>query len=136
LYGGADYATYANNEVLVIAMIETAAALENLTEIIATPGLDGIYIGPNDLALALGKPPKVESDDPRCIEAIAATRDAAAKRGLITGIFCSSGSAAAARRAEGFDLVTPGNDAILLREGAREAVRSSRAARSSLPPGD
>lgn len=134
LYGGADYATYANNEMLVIAMIETAAALENLTEIIATPGLDGIYIGPNDLALALGKPPKIESVDPMVIEAIATTREAAAKRGLITGIFCSSGSAAAARRAEGFDLVTPGNDATLLREGALEGVRASRAARNTIPP--
>lgn len=129
LYGGADYAAHANDELLVLAMIETAEALDNLDEILATPGLDGIYVGPNDLALALGRPPMVESDDPTVIEAISTIRQAAATRCLLTGIFCSSGPAAAVRRAEGFDLITPGNDAIVLREGAREAVRLSRTAR-------
>ena len=127
LYGGADYALHANKEILVLAMIETADALKNLEQILATPGLDGIYIGPNDLAMALGFAPKIESEDAPVVETIARIRTSAAKHGLISGIFCSSGSAAAMRRAEGFDLITPGNDAMTLRHGARKACDLSRA---------
>ena len=55
VYGGGDYADKANEEILKFAMIETKESLENLDEIMSTPGLDGIYIGPADLSLALGK---------------------------------------------------------------------------------
>ena len=41
------------NEILKLAMIETKEALEKLDEILDTPNLDGIYIGPADLSLAL-----------------------------------------------------------------------------------
>jgi 4-hydroxy-2-oxoheptanedioate aldolase len=56
IYGGADYASESNGEILTLAMIETAEGLENVEEIAATPGLDGIYIGPSDLSLATGGP--------------------------------------------------------------------------------
>lgn len=116
LYGGADYLERANEEILVLAMIETSEGLDKLDAILATPGLDGIYVGPNDLALALGRAPAAESEDPVVAEAIAgilaATRDA----GLLAGIFCSNGAAAARRLADGFHLVTPGNDMALLRQ--------------------
>lgn len=126
LYGGQDYLAHANDEIIVLAMIETAEGLENAAEIMATPGIDGVYIGPNDLALALGRPPVVESDDPLVIEAIARIRLAAAARGLIAGIFCSSARAAAVRVREGFDMVTPGNDAGALRQVFGEAVKIIR----------
>lgn len=126
LYGGADYVANANTEILTFAMIETAAGLANVADIVATPGLDGIYVGPNDLALALGHAPIVESNETKVIDAVARIRIAAAARGLITGIFCSSGAAAARRRSEGFDLVTPNNDAGLLRDASRDAARTAR----------
>ena len=44
-------------------MIETADGLANVDEIAATPGLDGLYIGPSDLTLALGGQ---TSDRPGC----------------------------------------------------------------------
>ncbi len=47
-------------------------------------------------------------------------------RGLIAGIFCSNGPAAAERAAEGFDLVTPGNDAALFRATLSAAVIAAR----------
>jgi len=55
IYGGADYGNHANNEILKLAMIETKEAIDKLDEIMTTPGLDGIYIGPADLSLALVK---------------------------------------------------------------------------------
>ena len=53
-YGGADYPSKANGEIIVMAMIETKEGLANLEAICATPGLDAVYIGPSDLSYALG----------------------------------------------------------------------------------
>lgn len=126
LYGGADYLDHANAEILVLAMIETRSGLENIDAILSVEGLDGIYIGPNDLALALGRRPVNESVDPLLIDAIEHIRAQTQAHGLLSGIFCSHGPAAAARIAQGFDLVTPGNDAILLRTAMAQAVAATR----------
>lgn len=122
LYGGPDYAALANDEILTLAMIETAEGLANLDAIVATPGLDGIYVGPNDLALALGSPAKPESDEPVMTQAIERIRVATVKAGKIVGIFCSGGEGAARRVREGFDLVTPGNDAMLLKAAIAQSL--------------
>ncbi len=50
---GTDYGERADEEVLCFAMIETRKGFDNMEEIASTPGLDGLYIGPADLALAL-----------------------------------------------------------------------------------
>lgn len=126
LYGGSDYPSHANDEILVLGMIETAEGLANLDAILATPGLDGIYIGPNDLALALGHKPISESAEPAMREAVERIRAAAVAAGKLAGIFCSNGPAAADRVTQGFDLVTPGNDAGLLRTAAGAALAAAR----------
>ena len=123
LYGGADYLAHADEAVLTFAMIETADGLENLDAIVATPGLDGTYVGPNDLALALGRAPIAESDDPLMVEAVERIRARTVAAGKIAGIFCSGGSGAARRIAEGFSLVTPGNDALLLKGAIRASLQ-------------
>ena len=127
LYGGADYLDGANQEILVLGMIETREGLENLEEILAVPGLDGVYVGPNDLSLALGHRPENESSVPEVASAIELVRRRTVETGKVAGIFCSNGTAAAMRIAQGFDLVTPGNDAALLRGAMRDAVNASRA---------
>ena len=63
LYGGPDYGKYANDEILKFAMIETKESLENLDSIMSTPGLNGIYIGPADLSLALGEKPSFDKPE-------------------------------------------------------------------------
>lgn len=126
LYGGADYFAHANAEILVLAMIETAEGLANLDAIVATPGLDGVYIGPNDLCIALGLPPVSESQEPAAVAAVEAIRAACAAAGKWAGIFCSGGAGAAGRVAQGFDLVTPGNDVTLLRGAATAASTATR----------
>ncbi|UFN51645.1 aldolase/citrate lyase family protein (plasmid) [Roseomonas sp. OT10] len=128
LYGGADYFAHADEEILVLGMIETREALGNLDAILDTPGLDGIYVGPNDLAIEIGRKPKAEHDDPEVARTIGHIREAATSRGLIAGIFCSDGPAARTRLAEGFGLVTPGNDAMLLKAGLLAASQEARSA--------
>ena len=63
IYGGSDYGDHANDEILKIAMIETKEALDKLDEIMSTPGVDGIYIGPADLSLAIGQKPSFDNPE-------------------------------------------------------------------------
>ena len=128
LYGGSDYYPHADKEILALGMIETQAGLDNLDKILAIEGLDGIYIGPNDLALALGSVPKSESDDPVVMKAVEHIRARALAHGKIAGIFCSSGEAAAMRIKQGFQMVTPGNEAALMASAAKAAVATARGA--------
>ena len=110
LYGGADYFEAANDEIMAIPMIETAEALENIDTILAVPGVDMIYVGPNDLAIDLGEKPGAELQDSATSKAIAHILDRAKAASLPTGIFCGDGDLSKRRLAEGFELVTPGND--------------------------
>jgi 4-hydroxy-2-oxoheptanedioate aldolase len=131
LYGGSDYFTRANDEILAIAMLETRLSVANADAIIATPGLDGIYIGPNDLCLDHGKAPAAETADPEVAGVIVDLAARTRRAGKIAGIFCSSGEAAARRIAEGFTMVTPGNDASLLMRASKEAIAAARGGASA-----
>ena len=65
--------------------------------LLGTPGLDGICVGPNDLAIELGHAPKSEHDHPDVIDAVDHIRTAVKDRGLLAGTFCSDGKAAQMR---------------------------------------
>jgi 4-hydroxy-2-oxoheptanedioate aldolase len=110
-YGG-DYPTRANDAVVTLAMIETAQALENVDAIVATPDLTGVYIGPSDLSLSMGRTPKLDQDDAEVVAAIDAILGAAKKAGVRAGIHCISTDYARQMIAKGFDLVTVGGSDI------------------------
>ena len=128
LYGGADYFHAANDEILALAMLETREAVAQADAILDTTGLDGIYIGPNDLCLAYGRPPSPETDDPEVAGIIDDLARRARSRGRIAGIFCSGGEGARRRFENGFSMVTPGNDVSLLVRGSKEALATIRRA--------
>jgi 4-hydroxy-2-oxoheptanedioate aldolase len=127
LYGGADYFDHANNEIVVFAMIETLEGIKNLDDILATPGLDGIYIGPNDLALVLGARPGTDLTEQICIDTIAHILARAKAHKKFAGIFCASGQVGAIRRVQGFDLVTLTHEGSLLGNAAKAAVAAALA---------
>ena len=126
MYGGADYPQHANDTVLAIAMIETEEAMENLDEIMSVPGLDGVYIGPADLSIAHGRPPKFDHTEPEMMAVIERILATAKSNGIAAGIHC--GSTAYARRmiGLGFQLVTILGDYRLLAGAASQAVREVR----------
>lgn len=126
LYGGKDYAQYANEEILTLAMIETREGLANLDAILATDGLDGVFIGPNDLSLTLTGSASAESRHPEMLAAVELVIARSRAHSKVAGIFCTSGEAAAARIAEGFTFVTPANDVMQLGRAAREAIALAR----------
>jgi len=130
-YGGADYAERADGEILALAMIETRGGIDDIDAILAQPGIDGIFVGPNDLSLALGRRPASESEDPLVAETIRTLAIKARAAGKIAAIFCSGGAGAARRIGEGFNLVVPGGDLGHLLRSAQAAIATARAA---LPP--
>ena len=127
LYGGSDYFEFANDEILAIPMIETAEGLQNIDAILAVPGIDMVYVGPNDLALDLGEKPGSELIDGETSNAISHILGRAKAAKVATGIFCSGGDMAKRRLSEGFDLVTPGNDFNTLMSAMQSDVNKSLA---------
>ncbi len=122
VYGGPDYHANANGQILTFAMIETAQGLANLEAIVATPGLDGIYIGPSDLSLGLGGPPGQNSDAPLLMTAFDKVLTACKTVGVRTAVHTSSVAYSQKMIARGFDLVTVGSDVRYLRSGGREVT--------------
>jgi 4-hydroxy-2-oxoheptanedioate aldolase len=118
----------ADAAVLCLPMIETADGLANVEEIAATPGVDGIYIGPSDLRLGLGgATPDDPALDAAFADALARVRAAAAAAGVIAGIHCPSGEVAAQRFAEGFTWVSIASDLTHLEQAARDHLGALRA---------
>jgi 4-hydroxy-2-oxoheptanedioate aldolase len=127
MYGEAsDYQTTANDEILVIPMIETVQALDNLEAILDVPGIDGIYVGPSDLSFSLGDVPRLDRDEPKFLEIYARLVRETGKRGIYPGIHCGSAAYAAKAIGLGFRLVTIANDSGLMAQAARAAVAAVR----------
>ena len=123
VYGGSDYTKYANDEILKFAMIETKEALDNLDEIMSTKGLNGIYIGPADLSLAIGESPsfdKIENDP--VYKVIMKILEHAKKNNIIAGIQNSEPEYAQKMIDKGFQLVTIGSDRKYMTSASKEAL--------------
>lgn len=110
---------------LCFVMIETRDGLDSLEEIAATPGLDGLYIGPSDLSLALGLTPRVGG--PELEDAIGRVLEVAHDHHLIAGMHCANGRAARARGEQGFDMVTVAVDSIIFRQAIEQELTDARA---------
>lgn len=121
MYAGAGYYPEANDELLTLAMIETADGLANVDEIVATPGLDGIYVGPSDLSLSHGGQPNQDSQEPALLAQFQTILDACKRAGIRTGVHTTSVAYSQQMIAMGFDLVTVGADMRWLMSGRREA---------------
>jgi 4-hydroxy-2-oxoheptanedioate aldolase len=126
---GADYGQHADREVLALAMIETAEAMKNLDDIVSTPGLDGVYIGPADLTLGLtGRkyPTGFDREEPEIIEAIQTILKKSHSAGIRACLHCGTPGYAARAIGWGFDLVTLSNDVRLLAAAAKASVDNTR----------
>ncbi len=126
-YGSAGaYQKTANDEILVIPMIETKTAIENIGKILDVPGIDGIYIGPSDLSFSLGKEPKLDVEDPEILAIYDMLLAETGKRGIAAGLH--NGTPAYARRMieKGFKLVTIANEVGLMVQAATAAVKAAR----------
>ncbi|MBP7000873.1 aldolase/citrate lyase family protein [Amaricoccus sp.] len=126
---GANYAAEANSEILTFAMVETAEAMANLDAIAATPGLDGIYVGPADLTLSLSngsRAPGFDREEPDLVDALRTIVAACRRAGIRAALHCGTPEYAARAIGWGFDMTTVSGDARLLAAGAAASVARFR----------
>ncbi|MBY6435667.1 aldolase [Rhodococcus kroppenstedtii] len=117
----------ANDAVVVLAMIETPEGLENVESICAVPGLDGIYVGPSDLRIAVGgSSPADSSVDEVFDAALVRIADAAAAAGIACGIHTPSGEVAARRLTQGFTFATVASDLTHLKAASEAHLVAAR----------
>lgn len=135
---GSNYGQEADEQVLCFAMIETAEAMRNLNEIITTPGLDGVYIGPADLTIGLTGmkyPTGFDREEPELVENIKRILSAAHGAGIKAALHCGTPNYAARAAEWGFDMVTVSNDVRLLAGAAAASVKTFRDLRSAKSDG-
>jgi 4-hydroxy-2-oxoheptanedioate aldolase len=125
LYGGTDYFAGADKAIVRLAMIETLSGLDAVESICAVDGLDGIFVGPSDLGLALGKDTASDPVDAEVLRAIERCLVAARHANKHAAIFCPSGAVAARRMREGFDFTVINSDANLLKAALASELRAA-----------
>ena len=124
IYGGSDYVKHADNEILKLAMIETKEALEKLDEIMSVKGIDGIYIGPADLSLALGEEPGFDKPEgTKAHSEILRILEHAKKNNIFAGIHNGTPEYAQKMIEKGFNLVTVGSDSRYIVSGANTDLK-------------
>ena len=127
IYGGADYAVHANDEILKLAMIETKESLEKLDEIMSTPGLDGVYIGPADLSLAIGEAPGFDRpENTKAYSEILRILEHAKKNNIFAGVHNATPEYALKMIEKGFNFVTIGADQRAMSSGAKAIVEKMK----------
>jgi len=117
----------ANANTLVIVMIETRDGVENLDEILSVPGVDAVYVGPMDLALAHGITPTLNVSDERHEQLIRMILDGCRRHGVVAGIHCDSVETIGRWWDLGYRMCTLASDAGLMRAAATQAVQAAAA---------
>ncbi|MBL8590231.1 MAG: hydroxyacid aldolase [Methylobacteriaceae bacterium] len=112
------YLARANGIHQAIAMVETREAMAALDDILDTPGIDGVLVGPSDLSIALSNGAKLDADGAEVDSALTHIAAACRKRGKTAAVFCHSGARARELVRRGYNLLSVGNDQILLRQAA------------------
>ncbi len=115
----------ADAEVLCVVMIETAEAVANLDAILATPGVDAIYIGPNDLALSCGFGRQTYRNSAAVNDLLTAVLNAAKAAGMPVGMHCSDVAMAHHWSDRGANWLTALTDVDVLASGLRAAVEAA-----------
>jgi len=127
LGGIADQKVYleeGNALTFTLAMIETRAALDNVAAIAATPGIDGLFLGPSDLSIALSQGATIDPFSPDVDRELERIADAARQAGKILGAYCHSAERAVALARRGARFLAVGSDLGFLRAGSAAALKT------------
>ena len=120
-----DYINFINDEILVLVQIETLAAAANAEALASVPGVDVLFIGPDDLSIAMGLPG--QSKHPRVAQTIDDIVAAANRAHVKTGIPCSDPAGLQPLRERGLRFITYGSDVEFLYTAARQGVEALQA---------
>src|SRR5262249_52922012 len=118
-----DYFAHANEEILVVLQCEHIKAVEDAEAIFSVPGIDAIFVGPNDLAASMrgkdGKPPSAEAT----AEAMKHILNTCKKHGVAPGLHCMSPEEARVRMDEGWQFLAIGSELRMMLDGANAVMR-------------
>ncbi|HIG31129.1 MAG TPA: 2-dehydro-3-deoxyglucarate aldolase [Verrucomicrobiales bacterium] len=118
-----DAATYyakADEEILVVVMAEHVEAIDNAESILSVPGIDAVFIGPNDLLNSMGYEPAFDSDKKEFIDAVGHIKDTAKRNGVAPGIHVANSAAAQHRIQEGFQMIAIASEVGMMLAKAKE----------------
>lgn len=113
-------------EPLCVVMVETVAAVAALPGILAVPGLDGIFVGPSDLALSAGLPLSAQDGDPAFDALLDTVLGTCGAEGTPVGIYCASAGHARRFRARGATFTALLSEATMLRAAAAAHLEAAR----------
>jgi 4-hydroxy-2-oxoheptanedioate aldolase len=121
-----EYLRRSNDLTVSFAMVETRESLNIIDEILAVPGIDGVFIGPSDLSIALSGGAGVNPTGPEVEKALDHVLARVAAAGKFSAIFASSGARAGELVRKGFHMVSIGNDMSMLKAGAQASLAAAR----------
>jgi 4-hydroxy-2-oxoheptanedioate aldolase len=118
----ADYYAHANNEIAIILQCEHIQAVRDFDQVFSVPGIDAVFVGPNDLAASMrgpdGKPPHPDSFN----ETLAAILAGCKRNGVAAGIHTFSVEEAKMRIADGWQFIAVNSELRMLMDGAKRIV--------------
>jgi 2-keto-3-deoxy-L-rhamnonate aldolase RhmA len=121
------YAERSSENVVVLVQIETELAVRNVEAIVAVEGIDGVFVGPNDLAASLGaRWPDVWDADARYMDLVRRIADATNAAGKTAGFLARDAGMAARVSAMGYRFIGVSSDANFLMGAAKAALDATR----------
>ena len=120
-----DYFAASSEQIATIVMVETVQALNNVDAIVATPGVDAVYVGPADLSISLGLPPGNNDEAAEFTDALHTIVAACKNAGVVPGIHCS-GSLTPKRLEQGFKMITVTADNVAMNAGVKAELARAR----------
>ncbi|KAM0750916.1 2,4-dihydroxyhept-2-ene-1,7-dioic acid aldolase [Meredithblackwellia eburnea MCA 4105] len=121
-----EYMLSANQTLITCVQIETVQGLANVEAIAAVPGVDLVFIGPNDLAQALLGYVPARGDEPEFLSALDRIRNAAKAAGKWSGRLVNDGTLAVGARKAGFDMVAITGDTKALQNWYKAEIDVAR----------
>jgi 4-hydroxy-2-oxoheptanedioate aldolase len=121
---GADYPDTVNDQIFVAVQIESRQAVENVEAIMATPGVDGCWTGPGDMALSMGVDPRKAAESDEHARALEKIVQACKNTGKIPGIAAGGIEDGKRRAAQGFQYIICGSDSGFMMAGARAGLQA------------
>lgn len=115
----------ANERVLAFAMIETSAGIKNIDDILAVAGIDGVFVGPSDLSIALSNGASLDAFGDASLPVIEEIARKACEADKFSAIFTMSGNEARLSKSYGYQLISLTTDKSALVDGFRRAIASA-----------
>jgi 4-hydroxy-2-oxoheptanedioate aldolase len=120
----AEYLQQANSMTQVFAMIETQAALDAVEDIASVPGLDGLFVGPSDLSIALSNGAELNKTSEKALKAMKRIASVAEKNGLVAGAFAGTTDIVKTYSAMGYTFMAASVDVDLMQAGAAQFMKT------------